>query len=120
MNSNGAHVRQLTSGNGDSGIADWSPDARTIVFESDRTRSSQIYAMNPDGTGLRQLTHNHPFNQAATFSPDGTRIVWHAGQPDGSSLAIWEMTSRGRRQRVLLSGPGDFLDAGPDWQAIRS
>ena len=47
---------QLTHGAGRNENPSWAPDGRHIVFSSNRSGSTQIWAMLGDGTQLRQLT----------------------------------------------------------------
>ncbi len=50
--------------------------AGKVLFASDRSGTSQIYAMNPDGTGTTQLTSDSLGAVYPHWSPDGTHFVY--------------------------------------------
>jgi Tol biopolymer transport system component len=81
------------SGAGEGWQVDWSPDGRSILFESSRDYSEpgfgDIYVMRPDGSGVRRLTHQRAYTPA--WSPGGEHIVFSAPglfvmNPDGSGV----------------------------------
>ena len=53
----GSNPRNLTRTKGEDGHPWFSRDGRTIVFESNRTGTFEIWKMNADGSGQTQLTH---------------------------------------------------------------
>jgi len=57
----------------------WSPNARSIVFASDRDDPRRairaLYVIRPDGSGLRRLTEGFD-DGAPAFSPDGTQVAF--------------------------------------------
>jgi Tol biopolymer transport system component len=85
---------------------DWSPDGKTIVFDSRPSPYSTtgVWAVNADGTGARLLAA-----QAArpTFSPDGTQIAF---QRNGD---MWSMNADGSDQQRLTDAPEP--DVVPRW-----
>jgi len=59
--------------------ATWSPDAKTIIFDSDYRHTKHkiinVFTIKPDGTGLTQLPLDvGEFDGAPAYSPDGTMI----------------------------------------------
>jgi len=50
-------ILQLTQGQGDNENPSWAPDGRHIVFQSNRSGSSEIYTVFADGSELRQITN---------------------------------------------------------------
>ena len=74
-NADGSGQRWLTLNAWISGPV-WSPDGRTIVFESLRDGNGEIYVVNADGSAQRRLTRNPARDFAPAWSPDGRRIAF--------------------------------------------
>jgi TolB protein len=81
----GSHLEQITHLEiGNSSIpgaeqAAWSPDGKTIIFDSDYQGTKRfvisLFTIKPDGTGLRRVPLDvGQFTGAPTFSPDGKFI----------------------------------------------
>ena len=69
-------TRRLTSGNAiDTGPC-YSPDARNIVFESDRDGSQQLYVMNADGSGQKRISFGEGRYSTPVWSPRGDLIAF--------------------------------------------
>ncbi|MGH9151892.1 MAG: hypothetical protein ACRD03_05760 [Acidimicrobiales bacterium] len=118
INPDGTGELVLTDFPGRDGDPSWSPDGRTIAFESFRSGGSEVWTMNADGTGLTQLTFNGPAEDRGTsWSPDGSRIAYHTTEfPAGaghSSFEIMTMNADGT-DKVRLT---DNLvqDSLPSW-----
>ena len=81
----------------------WSPDGRTLVFESTRDGNSSIFSVGLDGSRLSKLT-NDPFETGQpSWSPDGRRIVYSTNR-DGSGQ-LWVMNADGTNQIRLTTEP---------------
>jgi Tol biopolymer transport system component len=76
MNVDGTNVRNLTNLPVYDRYPLWSPDGKTIVFESNRAGHSQLYLMNADGSNVRLLVDGPGNFSAPRFSPDGKRIIY--------------------------------------------
>jgi dipeptidyl aminopeptidase/acylaminoacyl peptidase len=88
-------LTQLTSGDHDEMMPEWSPDGSAILFSSrqqkdpDRTDNWDLYAIAPTpGATARQLTHNDlddsdpQWESRAVWSPDSKEIAFLQGGPD--------------------------------------
>ncbi len=123
MNADGSGLVKLfdVTGAYDSAPA-WSPDGRTIAFESDSDagganpeRDMEVWTMGADGSDPVQLTRNALHDEGPAWSPDGTMLAYTTG-PDNHRGDIAIMTPAGRPLRTLTSYAGP--DESPDWQAI--
>lgn len=93
MNVDATGLRTVTTGPRDDNPA-WSPDARKIAFQSDRTEQNDwdIWVVNWDGSGLHRLTSGPTTDQDPAWSPDGSRIAFlrdgsiHVMNATGSSV----------------------------------
>jgi dipeptidyl aminopeptidase/acylaminoacyl peptidase len=88
-------LTQLTSGDHDEMMPEWSPDGSLIVFSSkqqkdpDRTDNWDVYVIAPaPGASARQLTNNDlddddpQWDSRAVWSPDSKEIAFLQGGPD--------------------------------------
>ena len=90
---------------------DWSPDGRTIVFESTLSGKYSIYAITADGLNLTRLTADTSNNEQPTWSPDGKRIVFSSDR-HGGYLDIYVMNGEGSGVTRLTSmGSGGFYQS---------
>ncbi|WP_238150982.1 amidohydrolase family protein [Kribbella sindirgiensis] len=86
----GGTSRRLTDDLQDATRPRWSPDGRSIVFQSYRDGNFHLWSIRPDGTGLRQLTSGRYDHREPHFTPDGRSIVFSSDRGsfgDGSNTA---------------------------------
>ena len=73
----------------------WSPDGKSIAFQSNRDGPYHIFVMNSDGSNLRQITSgNDNDDRHPNWSPDGKTIAVDTGRR--SSARSRSSTSRPR------------------------
>jgi dipeptidyl aminopeptidase/acylaminoacyl peptidase len=69
--------KQLTNPQGKRDAAPrWSPDGKFILFESNRSGSSQLWVISADGSELRQLTNISTGASNGIWSPDGKHVAF--------------------------------------------
>ncbi|MBV8576482.1 MAG: PD40 domain-containing protein, partial [Acetobacteraceae bacterium] len=96
----GGTATRISSLSQDTAYPTWSPDGKTIAFQSYESGNFHIWAMNPDGSNVRELTFGYYDDREPVFSPDGTQIAFSSdrpplGSPDGTasgSYNVWVLT----------------------------
>lgn len=72
----GSTPKQLTSSPKRDGHPRWSPDSKSILFESSRSGTSQLWIIGIDGGEARQLTTISTGASVGTWSRDGKQIAF--------------------------------------------
>ncbi|MSQ93613.1 MAG: S9 family peptidase [Gemmataceae bacterium] len=72
----GGAVKQLTASPKRDGHPRWSPDGKSILFDSNRSGSSQLWIIGIDGGEARQLTTISTGASVGTWSRDGKQIAF--------------------------------------------
>jgi len=120
MNVDGSDVRILTAQAGASNSDPiWSPDGRTIYFESqsDRVRADgeldrfDIWAMDPDGQNARNLTRGVGHNEKVSPSPDGARLAFQSTRTGLQKLHTMNVDGTDVRQLTF----GDTVEWNSSW-----
>jgi Tol biopolymer transport system component len=90
----------------------FSPDGRSISFESDRLGSTEIWACDINGANCVQLTSLHGTTGTARWSPDGRTIAFEFHP--GERAEVYVLDVPGGTPRLLTTNPGaDNL--APSW-----
>jgi hypothetical protein len=87
---------------------DWSPDGRTIVFESTLGGKFAIYTVRPDGTGLTRLTADTSNSEQPRWSPDGRRIVFSSDRAGHGDLYLMNADGSGVTRLTDMGGGGYY------------
>ena len=116
MDANGGNQRRLTNHPNYDEAPSWSPDGRSIAFDSARegVGEYEVYVMDANGENQSRLTRTPGVgknNLNPVWSPDGGSIVF-ASTRDGNP-EIYVMDVDGSNQRRLTYHP-DY-DWSPDW-----
>ncbi len=110
IDADGSHAKQLTSGQYSENFDAWSPDDRTILFDSLRYESvdsgpSDVYTIPSTGGAMQKLSSSLPGNGGFFFSSDGSRIYFlSADVKDAAELpALVSANSDGSARRVIVA-----------------
>jgi Tol biopolymer transport system component len=105
INDDGTGFHQLTNGDREANLPDWSPDGRRIAFQSyDPTNdTSRIAIINADGSHKRALTSKR-FETSPAFTPDGHHIVYECGTCRGGD-GVFIMRDDGTHRHRLTTNP---------------
>jgi Tol biopolymer transport system component len=119
----GSGLRQITGWDLRAGDADWSPDGRWIVFET-QNLFGDVQVVKPDGSKLTNITHNvvegerQEGSADPVWSPDGRTILFIDGRnsPDGFVAGLATMRPNGKDRRNASDPPQ--AEHQPDWESI--
>ena len=81
----------------------WSPDGQTILFDSNRDDTGNMFAMDPDGRNQRKVSQSDFPDSNPAWSSDGTQILADWSTPDGGGLAV--MNADGSDQHMVVADP---------------
>jgi dipeptidyl aminopeptidase/acylaminoacyl peptidase len=111
VDANGSHPKQLTSGKWAEGFDAWSPDDRTILFDSLRYESvdggpNDVYTVASTGGPIQKIASPLPANNGLFFSTDGSRVYMFSAPIGGWAPPIPELVSvkpDGSDRRVIVA-----------------
>ena len=114
-NADGSDIRPLidAANSFPGGLPDWSPDGKTILFDSDHASTEappgpgfhiDVYAVSANGGTPRRLTFSG-LNLKASWSPDGRRIAFERSDADCTDDHISIMNADGSNIRDLTTNP---------------
>ena len=115
---------QLTDDEHPDDGAEFSPDGRWILFNSergsDRPGHAQLFRMRPDGSDVEQLTHDERVNWFPHLSPDSSRLAYLSfppgtlGHPADLDVVLRLVEGGAVRDLVHLFGGQGTLNV-PSW-----
>jgi len=107
----GGAAQRITDDLTDGAQPDWTPDARTLVFQSYRDGNFHIWSVGADGSGLTQLTRG-PFDcREPRVSPDGRSIAFSSDAT--GAYAIHVIPISGGAPRLWAKAEGQACE--PAW-----
>ncbi|MEV0679015.1 amidohydrolase family protein [Actinosynnema sp. NPDC050436] len=109
----GGEARRLTGDLQDATLPTWSPDGRSLVFQSFRDGNFHLYRVDVAGGEPRQLTSGRFDHREPVFSPDGRRIAFTSDR--GGHYGVW-LLDVASGEVAALTGPPDEA-AAPRWSA---
>ena len=108
--SSGGIARRITDEFSDARQPAWSPEGRTIAFQSYRDGGWHIWTVAPDGTALKQLTSGPFDHREPHWSPDGARIAFSSDR--SGNYDIWELAlATGQLRQVTNDASNESMPA---------
>lgn len=93
-----------------------------IVFASDWSTTSQLYAVTPDGRDVKQLTfgaYSCPWPRCGRFrprpSPDGRRLLFTTGRDEQSRSRLYLADGDGRKVHLVARTPPGRPEIDAEW-----
>lgn len=111
MDYDGANVRQLTQLHSITLLPKWTPDGKSIVFNSYKAGNPDAYIMDADGTNLKILSGRQGLNTSLNAAPDSTQFAVTLSR--GSDPDLYLLDKGGRILRRLTHSPG--VDTSPSF-----
>jgi Tol biopolymer transport system component len=93
------------------GHAQFSPDGKKVVFDSNQSGSYEIWICDSDGSNQQQLTSLGRYNGAPRWSPDGERIAFQSDLREQSVIFVASVNG-GKPKQVTSSPAADYV---PSW-----
>jgi len=102
MDADGKNSRALTKGNGDDRHPIWTPDGKSILFDSFDGTTREIWMVNVANGNLKQLTRLGGLANFPSVSPDQQRFAFYLYQD--YALDIWTAKIDGTDLKPLTHG----------------
>lgn len=108
----GGPATRLTGDFDDLGQPDWSPDGKSIVFQSYRSGNFHLWSIPATGGAFTQLTDGLCDDREPRWSPDGKWIAFSSDRSEGRyAIHLLEVATR----TVTLFSEGRGQDSEPCW-----
>ncbi|WP_159651290.1 S41 family peptidase [Vibrio atypicus] len=129
VNSTGGEATPLTSNDVYSDHPIWSPDGKSIAFQSKRFGAGDVFIVPSVGGQAKRLTFHSSADVPYAFSSDGSEVLFSSrrlgdseatlnnGFMGNGSKHLYSVSSEGGRERLLLSNPVSALSVKPDGSA---
>jgi Tol biopolymer transport system component len=104
MNFDGSGLQQITENKAMDTSPNWSPDGKSIVFQSTRDGNREIFIVDRGDSNQINLTNHSADDQTPTWSPDGSMIAFTSDR-DGNE-EIYLMNADGSEVSRLTDDPG--------------
>ena len=121
----GGNAERLTTMDSYEANPVWSPDSRTIAFQSDLHGNFDIFAIPAAGGKAVRLTNNSARETPEAFSPDGKEVYFTANiqqpvksavYPGGVLGQLYSVPVKGGASHLVLGTPAGRIDfGGKDW-----
>ncbi len=89
----------------------WSPDCRSIAFQSSRNGNPDVYIMDSIGENIKQLTFNNSFDGIPKWSPNGEIIAFNSSRTGSPNVFLLNVETKDEIQ-VTSNEKYNFIQ---DW-----
>lgn len=103
----GGPARRLTDDLQDATRPAWSPDGRTIAFQSYRDGNFHLWTVRPDGSGLAQHTSGPHDHREPRWLPDGSGLVFSSDRAGAGTYDLYLLDLATGGIRAVTEGPGE-------------
>ncbi len=103
----GGPARRLTDDLQDATRPAWSPDGRTIAFQSYRDGNFHLWTVRADGSGLTQHTSGPYDHREPRWLPDGSGLLLSSDRAGASTYDIHLLDLATAGIRAVTEGPGE-------------
>ena len=84
----------------------WSPDGRSLIFDSAASGNGDLYLLRPNSRMPRRLTTNPSDEFNASFSPDGSQLYFTSNRT--GQWEIWKMPAAGGEAEQVTETGGFY------------
>ncbi len=117
MEPDGSNLIKLTHDNFSRWAPRWSPDRKTIAFQSEKGRTPDafpLYLMDANGSNMRLLV---PQGWAPIWSPDGKQIAYSKDPRCGGVCSGWDIfvLDRTKNTERSITNTPEFHELVSDW-----
>jgi len=90
----------------------------TIVFDTDRTGTRQVFALGADGVGVTRVTTGGYDDYAPAISPGGTRVAFTSTRSGNADVWLQNMDGTGLERLTFAPGFDGYPSWSPDGSKI--
>lgn len=99
----GGAPRTLVAGTADNADPYWSPDGKTILFESNRSGNQDVWVVDAAGGEPRQLTNWPTDESGASWAADGSAVYFVSSRDAAPLNDLWSVPATGGEPRRITT-----------------
>jgi Tol biopolymer transport system component/serine/threonine protein kinase len=108
---------QVSSAIGVEDHPSWSPDNRTLAYESNETGNWDIWlAQAGGGQAVNRTADHRGDDRYASWSPDGRRVAFWSDR-DGGGYYVMPALGGAPAQLIATAGTNQYYHSAPEWSA---